>query len=271
MNDKYIGVFDSGLGGLTTVKELMKVLPEENIIYFGDTARVPYGTKSDSVIIKYVRSDVNFLKSFDIKMIIVACGTASSVALPVIKDECGVPIIGVVSPTVRAALGATRNNRIAVLGTNTTINSGKYESEIKSLSPDTFVFNKACPLFVPIVENGCIDDEIARLVCKKYLDEVIESGADTVILGCTHYPILERTISKILGGKVRLINSGAETADYTKRYLAQNDMLCSGRSDRQYRYYVSDSAENFSSVANIFLDGHFGGDIQKINIENYGD
>lgn len=269
MNDKYIGVFDSGLGGLTAVKELMKALPEENIIYFGDTARVPYGTKSDSVIIRYVRSDVNFLRSFDIKMIIVACGTASSVALPVIKDECDVPIIGVVSPTVRAALNATRNNRIAVLGTSTTISSGKYESEIKSLSPSTFVFNKACPLFVPIVENGCIDDEIAYLVCKKYLDEVIESGADTVILGCTHYPILEKTIAKVLGDKIRLINSGAETADYTKRYLTENDMLCTHRSDRQYQYFVSDSPESFASVADIFLDGHFGSDIKKINIEKY--
>lgn len=269
MNNKYIAVFDSGLGGLTAVKELMNVLPDENIIYFGDTGRVPYGTRSDSTIIKYVRSDVNFLKTFDVKMIIVACGTASTVALPHIKDEVDVPMIGVLTPTVNAAINATRNNRIGVLGTSGTISSGKYEEEIKKHNPDIFVYNKACPMFVPLVENGFIDDEVAYLVCKKYLDEVLKTGVDTIILGCTHYPLLEKTISKIAGPDITLINSGAETAKYTKWYLTQNDMLSEKKSDIQYRYYVSDSPDNFAGVADAFLGRHIENSITQIDIEKY--
>lgn len=269
MNNKYIGVFDSGLGGLTAVKELMKVLPEESIIYFGDTGRVPYGTRSNETIIKYVRSDINFLKSFDIKMIIVACGTASSVALPILEKELDIPVLGVVSPTVQAAVNATKNKKIAVLGTSGTINSGKYEQEIKSICSDITVFNKACPLFVPLVENGFTDNKIAELVCKEYLDDVLKEGVDTIILGCTHYPILENTISKIVGESITLINSGAETAKYTKKYLSQNNMLSDKPLENQYRYYVSDSIENFSNVADVFLGKNINDRIEKINIENY--
>lgn len=269
MNNKYIAVFDSGLGGLTAVKELMRVLPNENIIYFGDTGRVPYGSRSDSTIIKYVRSDVNFLKTFDVKLIIVACGTASTVALPHIKNEIDIPMIGVLSPTVQAAVKATKNKRIGVLGTSGTIGSGKYEEEIKKIDPDIFVYNKACPMFVPLVENGFIDDEVAYLVCKKYLDEVLSEGVDTIILGCTHYPLLEKSISKIAGPDVTLINSGAVTADYTQKYLENNSMLSTQSSDAQYRYYVSDSIDNFAGVADTFLGKHIEDSIEKIDIEAY--
>jgi glutamate racemase len=269
MNNKYIGVFDSGLGGLTAVKELMKVLPKESIIYFGDTGRVPYGTRSNETIIKYVRSDINFLKSFDIKMIIVACGTASSVALPILEKELDIPITGVVSPTAQAAVNSTKNKKIAVLGTTGTINSGKYEQEIKSICPDIRVYNKACPLFVPLVENGFTDNKIAELVCREYLDDVLEEGVDTIILGCTHYPILEKTISKIVGSDIALINSGAETAKFTKQYLLENNMLSDRPMENQYRYYVSDSIENFSNVADVFLGKNIGNEIEKINIENF--
>lgn len=269
MDNKYIAVFDSGLGGLTAVKELMKVLPEENIIYFGDTGRVPYGSRSDETIIKYVRSDVNFLKSFDIKLIIVACGTASTVALPHIKNEVDVPMIGVLSPTVLSAVKATKKKRIGVLGTPGTIASGKYEEEIKKIDSDIFVCNKACPMFVPLVENGFIDDEVAYLVCKKYLDEVLSADVDTIILGCTHYPLLEKSIARIAGPDVTLINSGAVTADYTKKYLTENNLLSNERKAEQYKYYVSDSVDKFTGVADAFLGKHIEGNIEKIDIELY--
>lgn len=269
MNNKYIAVFDSGLGGLTAVKELMRVLPEENIIYFGDTGRVPYGTRSDNTIIKYVRSDVNFLKTFDIKMIIVACGTASTVALPHIKNETDIPMIGVLEPTVEAAVKASKNKKIGILGTSGTISSGKYEEEIKKRDKDIFVYNKACPMFVPLVENGFIDDEVAYLVCKKYLDEVLETGVDTIILGCTHYPLLQNTISKITGDRITLINAGAVTADYTKEYLTKNNLLSDNRKAEQYKYYVSDSAQGFTAVADKFLGKHIDNIIEQIDIDKY--
>ena len=268
MNNKYIGVFDSGLGGLTVVKELKKVLPDENIIYFGDTGRVPYGTRSNDTIIKYVKSDINFLKSFDIKAIIVACGTASTVALPVIEDEMDIPVIGVVSPTVQAAVASSKSKRIAVLGTPGTIKSGKYEEEIRQLAPDAFVINKACTLFVPIVENGSTNDEIAYHVCRKYLDDVLAQNVDTIILGCTHYPLLEQTIAKIAGPGIKLISSGREAATYAKDYLAKYGMLADRKQDVQYRYYVSDSVDNFSCMADLFLGEHIH-NIEKIDIENY--
>ena len=269
MDNKYIAVFDSGLGRLTAVKELMKVLPDENIIYFGDTGRVPYGSRSDSTIIKYVRSDVNFLRSFDIKLIIVACGTASTVALPHIQNEVDIPMLGVLLPTVNAAVKATKNKKIGVLGTSGTIGSGKYEEEIKKINPDIFVYNKACPMFVPLVENGFIDDEVAYIVCKKYLDGVLSEGVDTIILGCTHYPLLEKTIAKIAGPEITLINAGAETANYTKKYLTENDMLSSEKMDVQYRYYVSDSIDNFAGVADKFLGKPIENSIEQIDIEKY--
>ena len=269
MNNKYIAVFDSGLGGLTAVKELMNVLPDENIIYFGDTGRVPYGSRSDETIIKYVRSDVNFLKTFDVKLIIVACGTASTVALPVIRNEIEIPMIGVVSPTVQAAVNATRNNKIGVLGTAGTISSGKYEAEIKKINPDIYVNNKACPLFVPLVENGFTDNEVAYLVCKHYLEDVLSEGVDTIILGCTHYPLLEKSIAKVAGPDVKLINSGAVTANYTKSYLTQHNMLATEKKALQYRYYVSDSIDKFAGAADTFLGKHIENSIEKIDIEAY--
>jgi glutamate racemase len=268
MNNRYIGVFDSGLGGLTVVKELKKVLPDENIIYFGDTGRVPYGTRSNETITKYVKSDINFLKSFDIKSIIVACGTASTVALPRMQTDGDIPIIGVVEPTVKAAVEKSKTKRIAVLGTPGTIKSGMYETKIREICPDVYVVNKACTLFVPIVENGCTDDEIAYHVCKKYLDEVLNENVDTIILGCTHYPLLTNTISKIAGSDVTLINAGAETARYIKQYLTENELCADTKCESQYRYYVSDSVDNFSCMADLFLGEHIT-NIEKIDIDKY--
>ncbi len=269
MNNKYIGVFDSGLGGLTAVKNLIKVLPNENIIYFGDTARVPYGSRSEETLIKYVKSDISFLQKFDIKMILVACGTASTVALPKLKDNINIPIFGVVEPVVKKAVDVTKNGKIGVLGTASTINSNKYEQYIKKLSPQIEVYNKACPLFVPLVENGYADSEAAHLIASDYLKDIIKSGADTIILGCTHYPILKKVIGNIVGENVTLVDSGRELAEYAKIKLAEQNSLCGCPKSQQYRYFVSDNIDGFTHQANIFLGRHIDGDIQKINIELY--
>ena len=219
MDNRCIGVFDSGLGGLTCVKELISQLPDESIVYFGDTGRVPYGTRSNETIIKYVESDINFLKTFDIKMIVVACGTASSVALEHIKDNYDIPIIGVVAPTVARAVETTKNGKIGILGTAGTIRSGKYASAIRELMPSAQIYSQPCPLFVPLAENGYFNKEATRLIAQDYLLPMKEAGVDTVILGCTHYPLLQGVIREILGEGVSLINSGLEAAKYVRSIL----------------------------------------------------
>ena len=195
MDKRAIGVFDSGLGGLTAVKEIMERLPNENLIYFGDTGRVPYGTRSEETIIRYSRQDIRFLQSFDVKMIVVACGTVSSVALPIIKGEFGVPIVGVVEATADAAVKATRNNKIGIIGTQGTISSGAYSRRIHSEKSNIRTYSRACPLFVPLVENGHFDTQVTRLVIEEYLADIKKQGIDTLILGCTHYPLLEKAIA----------------------------------------------------------------------------
>ena len=269
MDNKYIGVFDSGLGGLTAVKKLIKVLPDENIIYFGDTARVPYGTRSDDTIVKYVKSDIAFLNTFDIKMILVACGTASTVALEKLKGELNVPAFGVVEASVLKAASATKTGKILVLGTPGTIKSGKYEKYLKEINPEFTVYSKACPLFVPLVENGYTDCEVAHLVAYDYLEEFLDKDIDTVILGCTHYPLLKKVIGNIVGGSVKLIDPGAELAEYAKDYLTQNNMLCKRPLKNQYKYFISDEVEGFLTLANRFLGKNINANIEKIDIEKY--
>ncbi len=269
MDNRYIGVFDSGLGGLTTVKELKKVLPDENIIYFGDTGRVPYGTRSEETIVKYAIDDINFLLSYDIKMIIIACGTASTVALPIVKNMYDIPMVGVVEPSANKAVSVTKNNNIGVIGTSGTINSGKFVQKIKDKNKDINVYTNACPLFVPIVENGYADTEVARLVAQDYLLPLIEKDIDTLILGCTHYPILKNTVKSIVGDGVELIDSGAETAKYVSEFLSDNDMLADTKLDKQYMYFVSDSVSSFSKIAGVFLEEDIDGQVEKIDIENY--
>ncbi|MBQ2670200.1 MAG: glutamate racemase, partial [Clostridia bacterium] len=188
MNNKSIGVFDSGLGGLTAVKQIMKELPNENIIYFGDTGRVPYGTRSRDTILKYTRGDIRFLKTFDVKVIVIACGTASSAALPMIKNEFDVPIVGVIDAAVYAAVRATKNTKIGVIGTSGTIKSGEYEKQIKAYDSSMEVYSKACPMFVPLVENGYFDSPVTKLIVEEYLEDIRSEGVDTLILGCTHSP-----------------------------------------------------------------------------------
>lgn len=269
MNNKPIGVFDSGLGGLTCVSELIKILPNENIVYFGDTGRVPYGSRSEETIIKYVKGDINFLKSRDIKIIVAACGTASTVALPYISDEGGVKIIGVTSPAVKSALEATKNGKIGIIGTAGTIANGKYEKLIKDENENIQTFSKACPLFVPLVENGLSNHQITRLACEMYLAELKEKGIDTLILGCTHYPLLKDVISEFMGEDVTLIDPGKETAHYVKKYIEENDLCNESESEGERKYFVSDTVSGFEATASLFMNDSILGKVEKTDIEKY--
>ncbi len=269
MNNKSIGVFDSGLGGLTAVKQIMQELPNENIIYFGDTGRVPYGTRSRDTIMKYARSDIRFLKSFDVKIIVIACGTASSAALPMIKDEFDVPIVGVIDAAVYAAVRATKNKKIGVIGTPGTIKSGEYEKQINAYDSSMQVFAKACPMFVPLVENGYFDTPVTRLIVEEYLEGIRSEGVDTLILGCTHYPLLEKVIHEYMGDGVTLINSGAEVAKYLKKKLDSETAHSEKIDENQYRYYVSDDISSFEELGGIFLEREINGQVTKIDIEKY--
>lgn len=269
MNNNSIGVFDSGLGGLTAVKQIMTELPNENIIYFGDTGRVPYGTRSDETIIKYVRSDIRFLESFGVKRIVLACGTASSVALPVVKNEFSTPIIGVVDSAVDAAVKSTKNGKIGVIGTPGTINSGAYEKKIRGINADIVTYSRGCPLFVPLVENGHLDTEVTRLVVEEYLCDIKKEGVDTLILGCTHYPLLTAAIGRYMGDNVTLIDSGAEVARYLKRCFDEDELHSENTDSEQYRYYVSDNVDSFVKLGGTFLQREINGQVRKIDIEKY--
>jgi len=267
MDNRCIGVFDSGLGGLTAVKEIMEILPNENIIYFGDTGRVPYGTRSNETIIKYSKSDIRFLESFDVKLIVVACGTVSSVALPVIGNECKTPVIGVVEAAADAAFNATKNGRIGIIGTSGTVKSGAYSKHILNKDPNISTFSRACPLFVPLVENGHFDTPVAKLVIEEYLAEIKEKNVDTLILGCTHYPLLKKAIGEFMGDGVTLIDSGAEIAKAVKTRFPE--ILGTREASGENRYFVSDDVENFEHLASTFLQRNINGQVMKIDIEKY--
>lgn len=269
MDNRSIGVFDSGLGGLTAVKEIMRELPKESIVYFGDTGRVPYGSRSRETIIKYSRNDVNFLLKNDVKVIVVACGTVSSVALSQIKEISPVPVIGVVEAATNAAILATKNNKIGIIGTSGTINSGAYERLIKDKNAEIETFSKACPLFVPLVENGHFDTMVAELVTEEYLASIKESGVDTLILGCTHYPLLKNTIARFMGADVTLIDAGAEVAKELKRVLTNGNICTNAAEEGKYSYFVSDNVDGFETLGGIFLEQTICGKVEKIDIEKY--
>ncbi|MDD4908143.1 MAG: glutamate racemase [Candidatus Omnitrophica bacterium] len=247
-----IGVFDSGVGGLTVVKELIKQMPGENIVYFGDTARVPYGIKSRETVIRFSIENILFLLKHDVKLVCVACNTVSSVALPVIKHHFRVPIIGVLAPGVREAVYATRNNRIGVIGTKGTIRSGAYETEIKRLRPQVKVFAASCPLFVPFVEEGLTQGEVVMSVARDYLKALKDAKVDTLILGCTHYPILRPVIKKVMGEGVTLIDSAKQVAIEVKNIL-QHENTLNKKGKGGQKFFVSDNPEWFSGLANTFL------------------
>lgn len=268
-SEKAIGVFDSGMGGLTCVAEIMKLMPNENIIYFGDTARVPYGNRSRETILEYARQDVNFVKKHDVKMIIAACGTVSS-AVGQAKDfGGGVPFTGVVIPAVQAACAATRSGRIGVIGTAATIRSGAYGKAIRTIRQDAVIIGNACPLFVHLVENGITDkdDIVVKTMVSRYLEPIKRENVDTLILGCTHYPLLRDAIAEYMGEGVKLISSGAEAAKYTMNMLAMNNMLSSRSENGHVTYFTSDSKELFESNAHAFI-GSLNGSVEQISIDD---
>ena len=256
-----IGIFDSGLGGLTALKEVRKKMPGEDIVYFGDTGRVPYGTRSPETIIRYATEDMRFLMKFSPRAVIAACGTVSANALPELRKIFDIPIIGVVEGAAEAAVKNTANRKIAVIGTTATIKSGAFEREIHRLDSSVEVVSQDCPLFVPLVENGFVgeDDEIALMVCKKYLKQIDESGADTVILGCTHYPIISHLIAKVLPGR-KLINTGEEAARKALDILGKPE-----RGEASVRYYASDDVTMFKNTASLFLGEDPVGKVEMVN------
>ena len=271
MKNSPIGVFDSGLGGLTAVKELQKLLPFEDIIYFGDTSRVPYGTRSSDTIIRYATQDLNFLSTYGIKAALIACGTVSAVALDKIGDKYSFPVIGVIENTVSEALERTKNGKIAIIGTNATIKSGAYERLIKQRSPQTETVSIACPLFVPLVENGHIEkgDPITDAAVSHYLTRVRQFGADTVILGCTHYPIIAYAIGEFLGENTVLINSGKAAAKAMKKLLTEKGLVSDRCSEGNRRFFVSDSVDDFKNYGGIFMNRTITEEVKKIDIEKY--
>ena len=270
MNTNAIGVFDSGLGGLSAVKQMLKAMPNENIIYFGDTSRVPYGNRSKDTIRRYAVQDANFLLTHNVKMVVAACGTVSSVA-PDLEDILKVPYTGVVLPTCYTALRETKNGKIGVIGTSATINSHSYKTRIQQKNPDIEVFEQDCPLFVPLVENGFIDrnDMVVKLIVERYMAGLKDAGVDTVILGCTHYPILKDAISDFMGENVTLIDSGKETALYTKKVLEENGLVNTDSSQKSAQFFVSDTPDNFERIASLFLSKDMNNCAKRINIEKY--
>lgn len=270
-SSKAIGVFDSGLGGLSAVKEFLHILPNEKIIYFGDTGRVPYGNRSNSTISKYAFQDTRFLLDHNVKLVVAACGTVSSVAGDALRSNLSVLYTGVVNPTAFAAAEKTRNKKIGVIGTAATIGSHSYKNRLKKLNPDFEVFELACPLFVPLVENGIIrqDDQITRLVVKRYLSEFKEQGIDTLILGCTHYPLLSGAIQDFMGSEVTLVDSGYETALYSKKILEENNLLNDNPELKNPEFYVSDTPDDFQNIAGLFLGRDMEHTVTQIDIESY--
>lgn len=266
-----IGVFDSGVGGLTVAREIMRQMPKERIIYFGDTARVPYGTKSKETVTRFSKQIARFLQSHQVKTIVVACNTASAYAIEDLEAELDIPVIGVVKPGARMAADMTRNGKIGVIATEGTIGSGLYSKYIKSLREDATIYGKACPLFVPLVEEGLWEDPVTVEIARRYLTELIDLDIDTLILGCTHYPLIRSTIGSIMGEGVTLVNPAYETAVALKKLLAEKNLLnevTPPLGSNPYQFYVSDGAEKFKQFANSIIKyGILSA--KTINIEEY--
>ncbi len=266
-----IGVFDSGVGGLTVAREIMRNLPNERIVYFGDTARVPYGSKSSETILRYSRQIIRFLRTEQVKAIVIACNTASALALDEVEKELDIPIIGVIKSGAHVAASSSVNRRVGVIGTESTINSGMYDQLIRAENPEITVYGKACPLFVPLVEEGWLNDPVTETVARRYLRELLDEGIDSLILGCTHYPLLRSLIGEIAGPGVRLVNPAYETARELERLLARKGILNTQTKppgNEPYKFYVSDAADKFKRFANSILPYDIE-TTQKINIEEY--
>lgn len=270
MDQRPIGVFDSGSGGLTAVREIRSILPSENIIYFGDTSRVPYGGRSPEILLHYARQDVHFLRSFDVKALLVACGTVSTNALPVLAAESDIPILGVVEPACAAAAAATRNKKVGLIATSASVRSGAYERTLAAMDSTITVYARACPLFVPLVENGRFrpGDTVIETVAREYLTPLRDTGIDTLILGCTHYPLLTEVIADVMGGDVTLIDSGASAARALRQTLSDKDLLAQ-RESGTLTLYASDQPQDFGALAAQFLRRPLEGAVLPVDIERY--
>lgn len=269
--DAPIGVFDSGVGGLTVAREIMRQIPNEKIIYFGDTARVPYGSKSKETVTRFSRQIVRFLQTFSVKTIVVACNTASAYALDELEKETDIPVIGVVKPGAKTAANVTKNGKIGVIATEATIGSRIYSKYIKELNREVTIYGKACPLFVPLVEEGLWQDPVTDEIARRYLTELIDIDIDTLILGCTHYPLIRSTLGRIMGERVTLVNPAYETARELKTLLQEKGILREeppGLGSNQYQFYVSDGAEKFKHFANSIIKYGILS-TKTINIEEY--
>ena len=271
MDNRPIGVFDSGLGGLTAVKALRRLLPGEDLIYFGDTARVPYGGRSRETLLKYARQDIAFLRSFDLKAVLIACGTVTSTSLDTLRKENDLPVLGVVEPSCREALAVTKNKKIGMIATLASARSGAYERTLKGLDADVQVVSQPCPLFVPLVENGRISrgDVVIETVAREYLEPLKATGVDTLILGCTHYPLLTDVIGDVMGPGVELVSAGEESAFELKRMLKARELRADERRRGETEFYVSDRVEDFERTASLFLQEDLRHTARRIDIERY--
>jgi glutamate racemase len=266
MDNRPIGIFDSGVGGLTVVKQMLRKLPDESIVYLGDTARVPYGTKSPETVKRFSIENADFLMRFKVKLIVVACNTASSTSMGELIKHAQVPVVGVIKPGAKKAVTVTRNNRIGVIGTYTTIKSRAYIREIKRISPNIDVVSKPCPLFVPLVEEGWLREKATFAIAEKYLASFRRKGIDTLVLGCTHYPLLKQVIGKVMGKSVKIIDSASSVADEVHTILTSMGELSRGRKKPHHRFFATDAVENFVRVGERFL----GAKIQKVESANVG-
>lgn len=267
-SDAPIGVFDSGIGGLTVAREIMRQLPEEHVVYFGDTARVPYGSKSKNNIIRYSEQIVRFLTTKHVKAIVIACNTASALALEEVQKQVDIPIIGVIVPGARAAVRETKNQKIGVIGTEATIRSETYTKEIQKQIPEATVMGVPCPLFVPLVEEGFSKHKITEEVIDIYLADMKNSDVDTMILGCTHYPLLRSKIMAYFGDNVQIVNPAYETAIDLKNILKERGIENHSKEPAVYEFYVSDAAEKFTRFANSILPYDVSS-TKLVNIEAY--
>ena len=264
--EKPIGVFDSGIGGLTVVKRIASYLPQESIVYFGDTARVPYGSKSNDTVIEYGLQDAKFLMHKNVKALVVACNSVSSVALKNLKDMFDVPIIGMIEPGAKMACMETKNKRVGVIGTRATISNQAYSKAIKKIDHSIKVFERACPLFVPLAEEGWINHKATYEIAEEYLKELKKIEIDTLVLGCTHYPILAKIIQEIIGNDVKLIDSGIAAAESVKMELDRFDLHTNNFAMGNQSFYVSDIPMKLKEVAELFL-GNPVADVQKVDLE----
>jgi glutamate racemase len=253
-SNKAIGIFDSGIGGLTVLKALEDALPDENLVYLGDTARVPYGNKSRETITRYSMENTRFLIESGVKMVVVACNTASALALTELKAHFSIPILGVLEPGARAAVSATRSKEVGVIGTESTVGSSSYSKAVHAIDKKIRVWGIACPLFVPLVEEGWTDTEVTELVARKYLEPFYKTPIDALILGCTHYPLLKKIVGRVMGEKVNLVDSAQETARAAKELLDEKKLKRSDPSPRTETLFVTDSPERFKQVGRTFLN-----------------